>query len=180
MNEKLRELPSNIEAEQGLLGAILIDNRTFDRVASFLDEEHFFEPLHQRIYLVCRELIQHGQGGNADHGQVRSCRPNAKIGDMTMVQYLTTLAVAAVGTITARDFGIAVHEAWLAREAISLRPRSLISPTIRRPASTSSASAPTSKTGWPSCAACASRRQPPRRRPQLHRQHGGDQGARRR
>lgn len=118
MNEKLRELPSNIEAEQGLLGAILIDNRTFDRVAPFLEEEHFFEPLHQRIYLVCRELI--GMGKIANPITVKTFLPsNTKIGDMTVVQYLVTLATAAVGTFTVRDFGIAIHEAWLAREAIS-------------------------------------------------------------
>lgn len=118
MNDKLRELPNNIEAEQGLLGAILIDNRTFDRVASFLEDEHFFEPLHKRIYLVCAELIRMGK--MASPITVKTYMPtNAKIGDMTMQQYLITLAAAAVGTITARELGIAVHEAWLAREAIS-------------------------------------------------------------
>lgn len=118
MSDKLRELPSNIEAEQGLLGAILIDNRTFDRVASFLEEEHFFEPLHQRIYLVCGELIRMGKA--ATPITVKSFLPSkTKIGDMTVVQYLVTLATAAVGTLTARDFGIAIHEAWLAREAIT-------------------------------------------------------------
>ncbi|TPN11698.1 DnaB-like helicase N-terminal domain-containing protein [Mesorhizobium sp. B2-1-2] len=118
MNDKLRELPSNIEAEQGLLGAILIDNRTFDRVASFLEEEHFFEPLHQRIYLVCGELIRMGKA--ATPITVKSFLPSkTKIGDMSVVQYLVTMASAAVGTLTVRDFGIAIHEAWLAREAIS-------------------------------------------------------------
>lgn len=118
MSDKLRELPNNIEAEQGLLGAILIDNRTFDRVAAFLDEEHFFEPLHRRIYLVCGELIRMGK--MASPITVKTFLPtNAKIGDMTMQQYLVTLAAAAVGTIAARELGIAVHEAWLAREAIS-------------------------------------------------------------
>ncbi|TIV83821.1 MAG: helicase DnaB [Mesorhizobium sp.] len=118
MNDKIRELPSNIEAEQGLLGAILIDNRVFDRVASFLEEEHFYEPLHQRIYLVCGELIRMGKA--ATPITVKSFLPaKTKIGDMTVVQYLNTLAAAAVGTFTARDMGIAIHEAWLAREAIS-------------------------------------------------------------
>lgn len=118
MSDKIRELPSNIEAEQGLLGAILIDNRVFDRVASFLEEEHFYEPLHQRIYLVCGELIRMGKA--ATPITVKSFLPaKTKIGDMTVVQYLVTLAAAAVGTLTARDLGIAIHEAWLAREAIS-------------------------------------------------------------
>jgi replicative DNA helicase len=117
LRDVLGELPSNIEAEQGLLGAILIDNRTFDRVATFLEEEHFFEPLHQRIYLVCGELIRMGK--IATPITVKTYLPtNAKIGDMTVLQYLVTLASAAIGTMAARDIAIAVHEAWLARQAI--------------------------------------------------------------
>lgn len=41
-----REPPHNIEAEQALLGAILINNEAFHRVADFLKANHFFEPLH--------------------------------------------------------------------------------------------------------------------------------------
>jgi replicative DNA helicase len=118
VNDKLRELPSNIEAEQALLGAIFVDNRTFDRVAPFLEEEHFFEPLHRRIYLVCSELIRMGKA--ATPITVKTFLPaKTMVGGMTVQQYLITLAAAAVGTVTARDFGIAIHEAWLAREAIS-------------------------------------------------------------
>ncbi|MER9912823.1 helicase DnaB [Mesorhizobium sp. M0050] len=117
LRDVLGELPNNIEAEQTLLGAIFVDNRTFDRVAPFLEEDHFYEPLHQRIYMVCRELIHMGKP--ATPITVKPFLPtNAKVGDMTVWQYLVTLASAAVGTMTARDSGIAVHEAWLAREAI--------------------------------------------------------------
>ena len=46
--------PSNIEAEQALLGAILVNNEAFYRVSDFLEAEHFFEELHRRIYEVAR------------------------------------------------------------------------------------------------------------------------------
>lgn len=118
MSDKLRELPSNIEAEQALLGAILINNSMFDKVAPFLEEEHFSEPLHRRIYLVCVELIRMGK--TASPITVKTFLPaKTKIGDMTVVQYLITLASAAVRIVAVRDLGIAIHEAWLAREAIS-------------------------------------------------------------
>ena len=45
-----RSPPHNIEAEQALLGAILVNNEAIDRVSSFLKPVHFFEPLHGRIY----------------------------------------------------------------------------------------------------------------------------------
>ena len=47
-----RVVPHNIEAEQALLGAILVNNEAFYRVSDFLEAEHFFEPLHQRIFGV--------------------------------------------------------------------------------------------------------------------------------
>ena len=52
--------PHNIEAEQALLGAILVNNEAFDRIAGFLEQHHFFEPLHGRIYDALATLITGG------------------------------------------------------------------------------------------------------------------------
>ena len=53
-----RSAPHNIEAEQALLGAILVNNEALYRVSDFLEPEHFFEPIHQRIFQLARELIR--------------------------------------------------------------------------------------------------------------------------
>ena len=45
-------MPHNIEAEQQLLGAILTNNDLYDRVASIIGAEHFYDPVHARIYEV--------------------------------------------------------------------------------------------------------------------------------
>ena len=45
-----RQLPHNIEAEQGLLGALLINNDALDQVADFLKPAYFHDPVHQRIF----------------------------------------------------------------------------------------------------------------------------------
>ena len=50
-------LPHNIEAEQQLLGAILTNNDTYDRVASIINETHFYDPVHARIYEICAARI---------------------------------------------------------------------------------------------------------------------------
>ena len=52
-----RSPPHNIEAEQALLGAILVNNEAIDRVSSFLKPVHFFEPLHGRIYETASKLV---------------------------------------------------------------------------------------------------------------------------
>ena len=57
----LRTAPHNIEAEQALLGAILVNNEAHDRVSSFLVPEHFFDPVHASIYEVAAKLIGAGK-----------------------------------------------------------------------------------------------------------------------
>src|SRR5262245_40948781 len=56
--------PHNYEAEQALLGAILANNRVFDRVNEFLRADHFADPVHGRIYEAAGQLIQRGQIAN--------------------------------------------------------------------------------------------------------------------
>ena len=58
-----RAPPHNIEVEQELLGAILINNEAFYRVSDFLEPKHFFEPLHQRIFELVGSLIRAGKLG---------------------------------------------------------------------------------------------------------------------
>src|ERR1700738_196507 len=56
-----RLAPLNIEAEQALLGAILVNNDAFDRVSDFLKPEHFSEEVHRRIFDVASQLIRAGK-----------------------------------------------------------------------------------------------------------------------
>ena len=57
----MRMAPQNIEAEQALLGAMLINNDAFYRVSDFLEPEHFAEGLHQQIFEVASKLIRAGK-----------------------------------------------------------------------------------------------------------------------
>src|SRR5713101_5222629 len=56
-----RTAPHNIEAEQALLGAILVNNEAFYRVSDFLEPVHFYEPIHQQIYELASQLIRAGK-----------------------------------------------------------------------------------------------------------------------
>ncbi len=55
-----RAAPHNLEAEQALLGAILFDNETYNRITPLLQDRHFFDPEHGRIFLACAEVISAG------------------------------------------------------------------------------------------------------------------------
>jgi DnaB helicase-like protein len=56
-----RAAPHNLEAEQALLGAILVNNEAHDRVSSFLEAHHFYDPLHQQIFETLSKLIASGK-----------------------------------------------------------------------------------------------------------------------
>ena len=64
-----RTPPHNYEAEQALLGAILVNNRVYDRVTEFLRPEHFADALHGRIYEAIGKLIERGQIANSGHAE---------------------------------------------------------------------------------------------------------------
>ncbi len=53
-----RTAPHYIEAEQALLGAVLVNNEAYYRVSDFLEPKHFFEPIHQRIFELASGLIR--------------------------------------------------------------------------------------------------------------------------
>ena len=87
-------LPHNIEAEQGLLGAILNNNDALHRVIGFLEPQDFFEPIHRNIYDVVRSLITTGKV--ATPVTLKSYLPaEMDIGGMTLNKYLARLAAEA-------------------------------------------------------------------------------------
>src|SRR3954464_11208087 len=86
-----RSAPHNIEAEQSVLGAILVNNDAFYRVSDFLESKHFFEPIHQTIFETASHLIRAGK--IATPVTLKTFLP-AEIeigGGMTVGQYLARL-----------------------------------------------------------------------------------------
>ena len=59
-----KELPSNIEAEQSVIGSILVSNDIFDEVSPIISHTKFFDPIHQKIFLAIENLISKGMLAN--------------------------------------------------------------------------------------------------------------------
>ena len=114
-----RQAPSNIEAEQALLGAILINNEAYYRVSDFLKPEHFFEPLHQRLYDLMSELIRAGK--IATPITLKTFLPgDLNIGGMNGSQYLAKLAAEATTVINATDYGRTINDLSVRRDLIGI------------------------------------------------------------
>ena len=114
-----RILPHNLEAEQGLLGALLVDNRAIERVGDFLRAEHFFMPAHQRIYTAILKMIDRGQ--NASPVTLKTYfEKDEDLTDVGGAEYLADLAGSVVSVINAGDYGQAIYDLHLRRELITL------------------------------------------------------------
>jgi replicative DNA helicase len=114
-----RVQPHNIDAEQAVLGAILVTNETYHRVADFLLAEHFYEPVHQRIFAVCAERITRGQ--RADPITLRTLfEDDPALRELGGARYVTELARAAETIISAVDYARLVHDLAVKRGLIAV------------------------------------------------------------
>ncbi|MGB8277798.1 MAG: replicative DNA helicase [Methylovirgula sp.] len=108
--------PHNIEAEQALLGAILVNNDAFDRVSDFLKAQHFSEELHRRIFDVASQLIRAGK--IATPITLKTFLGEHDLGQVTIPQYLARLAAEATTIINAEDYGRTIHDLAVRRDLI--------------------------------------------------------------
>lgn len=114
-----RVLPHNLEAEQGLLGMILIDNRHLERVSDFLRAEHFHHPAHQRIYTAVQTIVDRGQTASPVilKGYFEKDEGLTPVGGS---QYLSVLAAEVPLLNNAEDYGRTIYDLHLRRELILL------------------------------------------------------------
>ena len=117
---QFREAPHNIEAEQALLGAILINNEAMDRVSAFLEPAHFFDPLHGQIYETAGKMIHAGK--QATPITLKTFFDTAEPIDahLTVPQYLGRLAANATSIINAHDYGRTIYDLAVRRSLIML------------------------------------------------------------
>jgi replicative DNA helicase len=114
-----RILPHNLEAEQGLLGALLVDNRAYEKVGDFLRNTHFFMPAHQRIYDSILKMIDRGQ--NASPVTLKNYfEKDEDLKDVGGAGYLADLAASVVSVINAEDYARTIYDLHLRRSLISL------------------------------------------------------------
>ena len=111
--------PSNDKAEMALLGALLANNKAYERVSDFLVPEHFADPVHQRIYQAAARRIEAGQLADAVTLKAEFEHSNA-LDEVGGVAYFARLLASMVGIVNAGEYGRAIHDAWLRRQLIDI------------------------------------------------------------
>src|SRR5215203_5338805 len=114
-----RLAPHNIEAEQALIGALLVNNEAFYRVSDFLQAEHFYEPIHQRIFDLAASLIRAGK--IATPITLKTFLPaDLDVAGLNGPQYLARLAAEATTVINAADYGRTIYDLAVRRDLIRI------------------------------------------------------------
>ncbi|WP_417253698.1 replicative DNA helicase [Celeribacter sp.] len=112
-------VPHNIEAEQQLLGALLTNNDVFDKIASIIAPEHFYDPVHKDIFEKAAERISKNMLASPvtlkaymeDHEGLR---------ELGGPSYLAKLAASAISTYAVRDYAQLIYDLFLRRQLIEL------------------------------------------------------------
>ena len=116
---QFRSAPHNIEAEQALLGALLVNNESYYRVSDFLEAAHFYEPIHQQIYDLASQLIRAGKV--ASPVTLKTFLPaDFDINGLNASQYLARLAAEATTVINAADYGRTINDLAIRRNLIRI------------------------------------------------------------
>lgn len=114
-----REAPSNVEAEQSLLGALLVNNDALAHIGDKLRAEHFYEPLHQRIFDAIQKF--HDKGLIANPITLKHFfDQDAALADIGGGAYLAKLAANAITVINIADYSRMVYDLALKRQLIGI------------------------------------------------------------
>jgi replicative DNA helicase len=111
--------PHNIEAEQALLGALLVNNDVYDRVAAIVTEIHFYDPVHGRIFEIAAQRIQ--KNALASPVTLKAfMEDDAGLAELGGPAYLARLAGASVSVFAARDYAQMIYDLAIRRDLMAI------------------------------------------------------------
>ncbi|MGJ8604935.1 MAG: replicative DNA helicase [Marivita sp.] len=112
-------MPHSIEAEQQLLGAILTNNDVFDRIASIIGPQHFYDPVHARIYEIAAARI--AKNNLASPVTLKAFMEDDEgLKELGGPAYLVRLAGAAISSFAVRDYAQMIYDLAVRRDLITL------------------------------------------------------------
>ncbi len=115
---EITSLPQNIEAEQALLGAILANNKAFEKVSEFLKPQHFADSMHAKIFDVISKLITRGHV--ADVITLKNYfEQDGTLNDVGGIKYLVKLSDSATPLTNAEYYAQFIYDKYLRRELIA-------------------------------------------------------------
>ena len=117
VSSDINQLPNNIEAEQAVIGSVLISNEIFDDISSIISEDNFYDPLHQKIYSAINNLIYKGMLANPI--TLKSYFENEK-DDLNIPEYLIKITKFATSSRQSIEYSKIIYDMYVRRELIKI------------------------------------------------------------
>ncbi len=117
IKNNFKELPNNIEAEQSVIGSILLTNEIFDEISTIISNKNFYDPMHQKIFSAIESLIYKGMLANPI--TLKNYFENEK-DEINVPEYLVKITKFSTSTRQAIEYSKIIYDNFVRRELIKI------------------------------------------------------------
>ncbi|PDH21442.1 MAG: replicative DNA helicase [Pelagibacterales bacterium MED-G42] len=122
VKNQFKELPNNIEAEQAVIGSILVTNEIFDEISVIISSLNFYDPMHQKIYEAIESLIYKGMLANPI--TLKNYFENEK-DDLDVPEYLVKITKFSTSVRQATEYSKIIYDMFVRRELIKISEQTI-------------------------------------------------------
>ena len=127
VKNKFKEFPNNIEAEQAVIGSILVTNEIFDEISTIISSSNFYDPMHQKIYNAVESLIYKGMLANPI--TLKNYFEDEK-DDLNVPDYLVKITKFSTSVRQAIEYSKIIYDMFVRRELIKISEQTIDSAKI--------------------------------------------------
>ena len=117
VKDQFKELPNNIEAEQSVIGSILLSNEIFDEISMIISNKNFYDPMHQKIFNAIESLIYKGMLANPI--TLKNYFENEK-DELNIPEYLVKITKFSASRRQAIEYSKLIYDLYVKRELIKI------------------------------------------------------------
>ena len=122
VKDQFKELPNNIEAEQAVIGSILVTNEIFDEISVIISNINFFDPMHQKIFNSIESLIYKGMLANPI--TLKNYFEDEK-DDLNIPEYLVKITKFSTSARQAIEYSKIIYDMFVRRELIKISEQTI-------------------------------------------------------
>ncbi|MDC0233676.1 replicative DNA helicase [Candidatus Pelagibacter sp.] len=122
VKDQFKELPNNIEAEQAVIGSILVSNEIFDEINTIISNINFYDPMHQKIFEAVESLIYKGMLANPI--TLKNYFEDEK-DDLNVPEYLVKITKFSTSVRQAIEYSKIIYDMFVRRELIKISEQTI-------------------------------------------------------
>ncbi len=122
IKDKFKELPNNIEAEQAVIGSILVTNEIFDEINIIITNKNFYDPMHQKIFGAIENLIYKGLLANPI--TLKNYFKDEK-DELNVPEYLVKITKFSTSVRQAIEYSKIIYDMFVRRELIKISEQTI-------------------------------------------------------